>query len=270
LALRAPFARVMAVALMLTAFGKFVFWDTGGAAVQGFWETIEGLALNRAVVTGALVAVLGGLVRRMADQWPERIREVVGINAPGPIVTLAILLVITWTGTFEVLRAFQFDPYVTAHFEQPAYVQGVFITAFWALNASVLWLLADARRPYLSGYVLALSSLAILNMMLFNTLASAGAGRWSELTGICTNSTFLVGLLVIGMGLLAYRRYRDLTASEPSKLFAPEIVTGLLVIVTLLITWMPTFEICRAFRFEDFRHRFADPRLAMHVALSAF
>ena len=57
-------------------------------------------------------------------------------------------------------------------------------------------------------------------------------------------------------------------AAPPLPVFTKPLRDGLLVLVTLLVTWLPTFEICRVFRFEPFRDQFADPRLAMQVALS--
>ncbi len=270
LALRVAAARPMAVALMFAVLVKFITWDTFHAAALGSWETIDGLVLNRAVVTGAMVAALGGLVRPMADRWPEPGKQALEVIGVGPVVTVAVALVITWTGTFEVHRAFRFESSIVDHFQAAAHAQGVFITAYWALNAAALWLLVRSYRPALSGYALALTWVVMIKMMVVDTLSFAVAGFWRELAGVGTNRTFLVGILVIGVALLGYRQYRRAALKGRTWVFTPEMLKALLVAATLLIIWVPTFEICRVFSFEEFRHRFADPRLAMHVVLSVF
>jgi hypothetical protein len=269
LALRVPAARPVVAALGAAVLVKFFAWDTGEAMSRGHWESVQGIVLNRAVVTGVLVAVFCRLIRPMTERLPDDYGDVINFK-PGPVLTVAALLVLTWTGTFEILRAFRFEPFVTARFEHPLHAQGVFITAYWALNACVLWLLSAPRHPALSGYVLIMTWLTILKLMALDTLTAAGSGNWSELEGIGTNRTFLVGLLGIGLGLLACQRLRDLTRTAGGRLFSPEVHTGILVLVAVLITWVPTFEICRMFRFEPFRLRFADPSLAMHATLSIF
>lgn len=268
----ATVARAMALALVFAAFLKFILWDTGHAAIAGFWSGIDGPApgVNRAVVTGVAVAGFAGLVRSIADRVADRFTETPARGLIGPAVTIVIALTITWTGTFEILRTFRFDEWVLERFTRPQNAQGVYITVFWVLNGAVLWLLARGHRPILSGYALVLTWLAILKVILVDTIGSATTGRWSDLAGICTNRTFVVSLSAIGLGLLAYWRCRRLTMARQSSIFSYATLTALLVVVVALITWIPTFEICRIFRFEPLRDEFADPQLAMHLVLSVF
>ncbi len=267
---RVSIARGMALALVLAAFLKFVLWDTGHAAIAGFWRTIDGPipGLNRAVITGIAVAGFGGLVRPFADRIPGRFKESLGLYRLSPAITIVIALTITWTGTFEVLRTFRFDEWVLQRFQHPHHAQGIFITAFWVVNAASMWLICRPNRTALAGYAMVLTWLTMVRVIVFDTLGSATTGRWSELSGICTNRTFIIGLSAIGLGLLAYWRYRRPIMARQSPVFRRDILTALLVVIVLMVTWIPTFEINRIFRFEPFRERFADPRLAMHVALS--
>ncbi len=269
LAIRVPAARAMAAGLCAAVLIKFFAWDTGEAIARGHWESIHGIVLNRAVVTGVVVAAFCRIIRPMAERLPDEYRSSMNFE-PAPVLTVAALLAVTWTGTFEILRVFRFEPLIAAHFEHPLHAQGVFITAYWALNACVLWRFSVPRSPVLSGYGLILTWFTILKFSGLDTLTAAGSGHWGELEGIGTNRTFLVGLLVIGLGLLAYRRCRHLAQALRTTLFSPEALTGLLVLVAVLITWVPTFEICRIYHFEPFRLRFTDPQLAMHATLSVF
>jgi uncharacterized membrane protein len=259
----------MAVALTAAVCVKFLAWDTL-AATRGAWSDIEGIILNRAVLTGVLVAGLAAGIRPFADRLPEAVKQRLGWSELGRAFVVAAALVITWTGTFEIARVFRFEQWAQEHFTHPLHARGVFITAFWALQAAVMWVIAGLRRPTVSRYALILMWLTILKMMAVDTVFAAGSERWAELSGICANRIFLVGLLVIATGLGGYWNARRIAAAGGAKLFDPLTVTVSLVLVTLLITWVPTFEILRVFRFEPFRLRFSDPGLAMHLALSVF
>lgn len=60
--------------------------------------------INRAVVTGVLVAGFAGLVRPIADRVPERIKEAHGLGATGPLVTVVVALAVAWRSSIESSR----------------------------------------------------------------------------------------------------------------------------------------------------------------------
>ena len=271
LSYRVPAAGAMVLALAAAVFAKVLLWDTGQASTSGFLEDLHGIAFNRMVVTGVLAACMGALARKSVRRLPESLVHAQDATTAMCTLTVLIALVITWTGTVEIIRAFRFEASLAEYFGNPRAAGGVFITGFWALNAAALWTIARVDRPVVTVCAGVLTALTILKLMLTDTVVTAGSGRWSQLVGIGTNRTFVVGMLVLAVAMYAHARYRRMVLQrEPAGVFHPGARIALLIAATLLITWVPTFEICRVFRFEPFRQQFDDPRLAMHVALSVF
>ena len=99
---------------------------------------------------------------------------------------------------------------------------------------------------------------------------AAITARWRVLEGVAANRTFVAGLLAIGATMLAYIQARRIATSDSSSKPMGQGALSLLVASALLIVWLPTFEIVRAFRYESLRESFADAELAMHVAPSVY
>ena len=271
LSLRVRAAGMMVLALSLAAFVKVLLWDTVQASTSGQLQSIHGIALNRMVVTGVLAACLGAFAKRSTGRLPAALLQPSDQIAALRTLAVLIALVITWTGTVEIIRAFRFESAVTGYFADQRAACSMFVTGFWATNAAVLWAVARVDRPVAMVCAGVLLSFTVVKYMALDTLGVASGGGWSALTGIGTNRVFVVGMLTLAVAFFCHARYRRmLMRREPGDLVRSGVRIALLMAATALITWVPTFEICRVFRFEPFRLRFEDPSLAMHVALSVF
>ena len=270
-----PFAALTYSVLVVAAAAKFLAWDTVAAVQDGAWAGISGVVVNRAVLTGALVGLAMILATRQFRRYMNRLSndsaiwQFVSPDESAPVLVVLAALVFTWTGTFEIARIFTFEPWGT-RFEAPRLLANVVVTAFWAINAAGLWLALGSRRAAIAGYALILCLIATLKFAFGDTVGAATTVRWQYLRGLCTNRVFLAGLVVIAgwfvcAALFRARSKADAAPGQRTKLFH-----GMLVWGAMLVVWLPTFEIMRSFRFEPFRERFADPTLAMHVALSVF
>jgi len=258
---------VLALSIAGAAALKFILWDTA-AAVNDSWADLGGLVLNRAVLTGVLVsAVLAGLCS-VSMRLPKKMREEMSGAASPYLPAVLAAIVFTWTGTFEIARAFEFESWARTHFGTPWVLRNTFITAFWAVNAAGVWIIAGRRHRPLAVYAIVLTILASAKLMGLDTLSLAAFGNWDRLTGLCSNHVFIVGLIVVGAELLAYRRWVGIAWEEPRTGLAGGVATKMLLSVALLTLWEPSFEIIRALRFEPIGDRFGDWLLATHVALS--
>lgn len=269
-AVRVRAAQLLSVLILAAAIVKFVSWDTTFAAGGGAWRQLSGAGFNRAGLAGVALAALAWANRATVGRIPAPLVEKLRLNSLAPSLTVAALVLVTWTGTFEVARAFHFEKSVVALFEHADRTRGLFITAFWGINLCVLWPFARANRAALSGYALVLTWLAALRFIFADTLKASMTAEWSVLSGVAANRTFVVGILIILTTLFAFRQIRRISRDQVSLWFGRDSVRAVLLAALVLIAWVPTFEIVRAFRFEPFRHRFVDPSLAMHVALSVF
>jgi uncharacterized membrane protein len=269
LASRSRWAVIASFSILLATGLKLFNWDTTVSAVENIWSELHGVILNRAVITGVLVAAAATAFRLHLPRLPSKVCDNLGF-LPLPLLTCLGALAITWTGTFEVLRVFRFEAWATRTFSQPQEAQGLFLTGFWLLNAAALWLIIRPRMSTLAHYALVLTLLAVFKMLLTDTLLFAFRGPWDHLSGICFNRVCIVGAICIATGFLCSWRVRQVVASARSWAFTPETTILTLLLAILSVTWIPSFEIARVFHFEPLRLRFSDPRLAMHVAFSVF
>jgi uncharacterized membrane protein len=259
-------AGAVGLLIAVAVVGKFLLFDTLAYALEERWDALSGIVLNRAVVTGVVVA---GLV--MFARLPGR--RLAGTEWGGPIFDrqvkdLAALAawIITWTGTFEILRAFAFEPWVLNRFHDPSAARGVFVTALWAAIALGLWLLPEVRRQRsLTGFATTLALLAAWRFLVIDTLQFARADHWQHLSGVLVNRQFLVGLLVIAMSVVIWRQLRASTGEHAARTSALALAATL-----LLVVWATSFEVLRAVRFEDWvRAMYDAPRSAPGVSLTA-
>ena len=187
---------------------------------------------------------------------------------PASGLTVLALFCITWTGIYETLRVLHHEP--PNWLSDPASVIGIAVTFFWIVNATVVWCFSNRERPALSGYAFVMTFVVAIKYVFFDTLAGAMTGQWDEVRGMCTNRLFVAGVMLIGMSALACRRFKRSADAGESRLFRRANVIALSVLTALLITWTPTYELARAFRFDAIRSAFANPTFAMHVAISVF
>lgn len=264
----------ISIALVVAVYVKFMLWDTLGAGLSGEWEAITGIALNRAVLTGLLAAALTtaaippaarALQGADSNAW---IIKFLGGAAPSGALVFTALMLVTWTGTFEILRVFRFEPW-RLRYSNPLDVEGVYITAFWMVNALIIWLTFGTRIHAATLYALLLTIASSVRLAFADTLGAVAEDSWAQLQGVGTNRVFLVGTGVIVLGFVTYRAISRLNP-ESTWFAQASIRTAFVVLPTILCIWLATFEIVRAFRFEEFRFRFHDPHLAMHVVLSVF
>lgn len=267
LSLRVRSITALAVGLVLAASGKFMVWDTL-AASTGFWESIDGLVLNRAVFTGVVCSGLLIATRHLLRQTNHPMIEKLAAFMSPAYAMLIAMIVLTWTGTFEIARAFQFEDWPRQHLGEFRFSRNVYITAFWALNAAALWWCAGRHNVALAGYALLLTLVAGLKLLISDTLLPAVMDRWGVPCGVCANACFVIGILVIAVGFLAYRGVGRVEVEQRSPAFGMAVKKSLLIFVLLISVWVPTYEILRVFRVEPFRLRFVDTAFAMQVAVS--
>ncbi len=253
-------------ALVVALVCKVLCWDLG-AAIAGRWQDLAGVVANRAVLTGLLTAGAAVLADRVVLRgWRRAGSPFAPPAAPGVFIVVAAL-VLVWTGTFEIARMFRFEDTVLARFAHAESVGRTALTGFWLVAALALWLVPRVRRSPLAVFTLVLTAAAVIRVLAVDTLGMVLTGRWAHLSGICTNRVFAVGMLAALAVWVAYRRVRRLDMPSLAAMQGPLGVVALLVLA-VLVTWTPTFEIARTFRYEALRERFADARLAMHVAVS--
>jgi len=270
-----PVATLVYCLLSLTACGKFLCWDTVAGVQQGSWAEISGIVLNRAVLTGVLVCLAMILAirhfRRFVNRLPQDspVWQFFSPDELAPVMLLLAALSFTWTGTFEIARIFSFEPWGTS-FNEPHEMASVFVTAFWAIHAAILWLLFGRRNTVIAFYALVVCFIATLKFAFPDTLHLAVTDRWRYLEGLCSNRVFVVGLIAVATWYGCCAMIKKWPRIREAPLLTKKNIHRMLVWGAILTIWLPTFEIIRAFRFEPFRERFADPSLAMHVALSVF
>ncbi len=270
---RQPRVSVIGITIALATLIKFMIFDTCAAAVDDHWLQLSGVLLNRAILTGLLVAGALFWIRHaeLDLSGPFARFKFAGTNGKtlfAPIATTLALVTITWTGTFEVVRVLNNEP-LNWNID-PRTVISLAVTIFWTVNAAILWATVRDNRPNVARYAFVLILVAAIKYVLFDTLGDALGGQWRELHGLCTNRVFATGLILIAVTSFAYAKLCRHAKTTGSSIFRSANATGMLVAVALLIAWIPTYEIARAFRFEPIRERFTNPSLAMQVAISIY
>jgi uncharacterized membrane protein len=207
-ALRMPSARIVAVVLAFTISVKFLSWDTVLASMDGAWSEMRGLILNRAVVTGVLVAVYAVMVRSIASRLPLGTESA---EAPAFLPHLFVLLVallVAWTGTFEIVRSFRFEPF-SERFADPRFAMHVALSVFWSVLATVLLAVGFIRRiGPLRYFALVLYAL---------TLAKVFFVDLAHLEMVHRVISFAVlGLMLLAASLLYQRLFSRLAHAETS------------------------------------------------------
>lgn len=268
-------ATILCIAIGLATVIKFMTHDTIPAANTGYWLQYSDVIANRAVLTGLAIAGFLTWIRHAEPRIPNWLAElgpmnlIVKFGFPPIAATLALLLV-TWTGTFEIIRIFDNEP--PDWINDPRKIVSLAVTIFWIANAFVLWITVRHDRPNITRYAFVLLFIAAIKYVFADALADALGGEWRDLQGLCANRVFAVGIILIAVTSFAFtklRKHRSI-ADGSEFIFRSANATALLVATALLIAWVPTYEIVRAFRFEPFRQQFNDPGLAMQVAISIY
>jgi hypothetical protein len=207
-ALRMPSARVVAVVLAFTISVKFLSWDTVLASMDGAWSEMRGLILNRAVVTGVLVAVYAVMVRSIASRLPLGTESAEAPAFLRHLFVLLVALLVAWTGTFEIMRSFRFEPF-SERFADPRFAMHVALSVFWSVLATVLLAVGFIRRiGPLRYFALVLYAL---------TLAKVFFVDLAHLEMVHRVISFAVlGLMLLAASLLYQRLFSRLAHAETS------------------------------------------------------
>lgn len=155
--LRFPVAAVGALWLTAGAVVKFLAWDTLATFFEEDWADLIDPIWNRATTIGLLLVLLVMMarvgVRRMT---PIMYRRMSGV-AWRLGFTIVAAFVFTWTGTFEIMRAFGHEQFRTK-FAQPDLAFQVSLSIFWAGSAMIFLIV---------GLVRVTQSLRIMAIVLF-------------------------------------------------------------------------------------------------------
>ncbi|HNQ21615.1 MAG TPA: DUF2339 domain-containing protein [Phycisphaerae bacterium] len=138
-------ANLVSLAVTVAAVCKFLTSDTLEAALGGSWSEVHGVILNRIVLSGLGTALLVAVVSRRAyvpPAWVDVGASPASLSAAGAAV---ILLLLVWTGTFEILRMFEFEP-LRERFRNPAQSAQQIVSVFWSAAAVLALVLGIVRR----------------------------------------------------------------------------------------------------------------------------
>ncbi len=267
---RASQASLVATALAFLTVGKFLLVDTLAGAADGAWSHLHGIVFNRAVLCGlVIVGLLILLKTRSLNHLSAKVKEYWGVEWAAAI-NVAVVLVISWTATFEVLRVFRFEEYVRSSFQSPHLANGIFLTLTWTIIATTLWIISRPNRKELAVSAAVLTTLSVVRLTFADTFVFAQSNHWRDLAGICINRTFLVGLAVVGCILIAYMTARKLAEADEQEIRWRTLSRTAMVVAAALVTWLATFEVLRSFRFEaSIRSLFERPDLAVGVMVTA-
>jgi hypothetical protein len=163
--LRFPIAGLIAGGLALATTAKFLAWDTLGAGIDDAWGELSGPILNRGLIAGAALALLllfaVSVTRRVP---PPLLRK---LNAPPltKLISLSVPVVITWTGTFEILRIFAHEP-MRARFTQADLAMQVALSLFWSGSATLYLIIGLIRsNPNLRLFAMAQFGLVVAKVL---------------------------------------------------------------------------------------------------------
>ena len=159
-----PPARVLPLALTGIVCAKFLGWDTMGPALAGNQAQVEGLLLNPLVLTGLGVAGLTALMYPWTRRLPTWITADTGVRSLGPTVWLLLAVVLVWTGTFEIMRAFEVDQF-RHRFDDSRLAMHVALSIFWGASALVILIVGFACRiPPLRHLALVLFGVTVVKV----------------------------------------------------------------------------------------------------------
>ena len=190
-----PQAREIAAAVVLACIIKFFVYDTLQAA-NSYWRHLSGIVINRAVFTGLVVATLAAITDLIISKKRKPEDEHTWIFS----ASLAILLsaiTLTWTGSFEIIRVFKFEP-IREQFDNARLAMHVALSVFWSISATACLFIGFARKLAALRYKgLTLFLLTVVKVLVFDL---------GNLDMIYRIISFLVlGVLLI-LGSLLYQR----------------------------------------------------------------
>lgn len=265
--LLAPGLRPFAFALTAASAGKHFIWDTLGAPVQ-LWRELETPGINRAVFSGIVASAVCAFGKLVDLRRPGPWRFTVLPISPADLLTWLGLTCFLWIATFEIVRVFTVDMDVRSWVTNPA-VSGVTgVSYLWAASALMLWIVARGHWRNVLYFALTLAWLLAAKFVIIDTLFLFANNNWNNIRGPFANPVVLAGCACLAVVGLAYARVRRLDGSDQRLFRSAELMQAMLIALAALITWIPSFEIVRIFKFEPLRLQFADPRLAMHLCLS--
>jgi uncharacterized membrane protein len=173
---------------------KFVIVDTGFEATSGDWKHFRGICSNRAFIVGvltiALTSVCYGLVRqavlRRRAPWDKPLFQLQWL--------IALVLLIDWLPTFEIMRSFKFEP-IRGGFRDPDLAMHVALSIAWGLMAIIQLSIGFARLVSVLRYMaIGLFGLTIAKVFLVDLAHLEMVYRIISFIGL--------GLLLLGASLL--------------------------------------------------------------------
>lgn len=139
----------LASALLAAICAKYLAYDTFGAAMDGSWSKLDGMVLNRALITGLLVSGFVAVCRTHLASIAKSMRGDEGEGRYSEVAPLVALIVIAWAATFETVRIFEFEP-IRESFHDARLAMHVALSIIWAAYATILVVIGVLRgfRPF--------------------------------------------------------------------------------------------------------------------------
>jgi len=206
-----PVAAFVSLAITLITAGKFIGWDLFNAAVEGGWDNLHGIAFNRAVVTGLLLAIHVFTCKRFIARGRAAEWLTVSPRAAGTLLSVCGVLVLWAVGSFEILRCFQNEASIRIRFAEPLLAMQVSLSVYWGLTAMAVLVAGFVRgQPALRYFALAVFSLTVVKVL---AVDMAGLRTIYRIV-----SFMAVGGLLLATSLVYQKRRAMMVAQALSKL----------------------------------------------------
>ena len=193
-----PNVRAVAVGAALLCVGKFLVYDTLAVRLDQGVDTSRWVVANFQALLGVFLAVAALVAGRIAEQRGPILRPW-GVA----LVLLAAILVV-WTGSFEIDRAFADTEVDSGQARQMAYSVWWAICAIALLVAGLIGKHAPSRYLALGLFALTLAKVLIVDMVNVETV-------WRILSFVA------VGSLLVGSSLAYHRYFGRGPIAEPTE-----------------------------------------------------
>ncbi len=203
-----PIARYIALFIAAVAASKYVVWDLI-VATDEHWKAIDGVVLNRAVLTAFPVAgavLMSNRIMKSGDGVgiDQRLRDTV--RGASPIVIAIVLIA---AGTFEIVRIFKFEQ-LGLSAARPEFAKHLWLSSLWSLSAiaALVLGLATAHRA-LRLFSVGLFAITVLKVVLIDM---------QHLQTVYRIGSFAVlGVLLFAASLFYQRRWSRLNRQPPES-----------------------------------------------------
>lgn len=201
-------ARFVTIILAFLIVGKFLTVDLLDTANNNL-QMLQGVVLNRAMLTALFVAVASMTARRLSRNLQTGDSHLSETDAWQALFWVLTPIVLIAAGTFEIIRIFRFEHSVSQRFVRPDLAMHVGLSVLWSLGATIVLSI---------GIIRLIRSMRYLAIILFAiTIMKVMTVDLSYLETIYRVVSFIVlGVLLLLASLFYQRRWKKIQ-SEPQS-----------------------------------------------------